>query len=69
MSSRYFNPLQAGVTFLYSLKISENLKGFDVFRGYRKATPGCDVLSQLTNKLSHSPKGWCHSFFFPIWIN
>ena len=36
------NPLQFSVAFLYSLKTSENLK--DVFRGYRKATPGCNGL-------------------------
>ena len=34
-----FNPLQPGVTFLYPLKTPP-----DVFRGYRKATPGCNGL-------------------------
>ena len=38
-----FNPLQPGVAFLYSLKASENL------RGYRKTTPGCNRLSKLEN--------------------
>ena len=38
------NPLQAGVAFLCPLKTSENLKVFDVFRGYRKATPDCNGL-------------------------
>ena len=44
ISSTVFNPLHAGVTYLYSLKTSENLKVrfSDVFRGYRKATPDCN---------------------------
>ena len=41
------SPLQPGVAFLYSLKTSENLRFSDVFRGYRKATPGCNELSTL----------------------
>ena len=47
------NPLQRGATFLYPLKTLENLK---VFRGYRKATPGCNGLNndQLTSILSKS---------------
>ena len=40
-----FNPLQPGVAFLYPLKTSENLKVSDVFRGYRKATPSCNGLT------------------------
>ena len=38
------NRLQVGVAFPYPLKTSENLKVSDVFRGYRKATPGCNGL-------------------------
>ena len=30
-----FNPLQPDVAYLYPLKTSENVKVFDVFRGYR----------------------------------
>ena len=33
-----FNPFQASVPFLYSLKTSENQRFSDVFRGYRKGT-------------------------------
>ena len=40
-----FNPLQPGVAFLYP---PENIWRFsDVFRGYRKATPGCNGLTSL----------------------
>ena len=37
--------LQPGVASLYLLKTSENLRFSDVFRGYRKATIGCDGLN------------------------
>ena len=33
-----FNPFWSSVTFLYSLKTSENLWFFDVFRAYRNGT-------------------------------
>ena len=41
----YFNPLQPYVAFLYPLKTYQITFRFsDVFRGYRKATPGCNGL-------------------------
>ena len=40
-----FNLLQPGVAFLYPLKTSEIFRFSDVFKGYRKATPGCIELS------------------------
>ena len=57
----FFNPLQPGVAFLYPLETSENLllpfytpwkhqkafMFFDVFRGYRKETHGCNGLKKL----------------------
>ena len=55
-----FNPLQPSVAFLYPLKTSEDLKVFwcfqgarfsDVFRGYRKATPGCNGLIRSISKI------------------
>ena len=33
-----YNPFYSNVTFLYTLKKSENLRFFDVFRKYRKVT-------------------------------
>ena len=36
------NPLQPGIAFLYPLKTSGGKEKF--FRGYRKATPGCNGL-------------------------
>ena len=45
MEKKACNPLQPSVDFLYSLKISENLWFSDVFRRYRKATPGSNGLS------------------------
>ena len=42
-----FNPLQPRVAFLYPLKTSENLCFSDVFKRYRKATPGCNRLMAL----------------------
>ena len=36
------NPLQPSVAFLYPLKTLENLQVSEVFREYRKATPGCN---------------------------
>ena len=38
------NLLQPGVAFLYLLKTSEKHRFSDVFRGYRKATRGCNGL-------------------------
>ena len=43
-----FNPLQLSVAFLYP----------DVFRGYRKATPGCNGLT-LNKKM---PSGFEHTY-------
>ena len=39
------NPLQPSFAFLYPLK---TFRFSDVFRGYRKATPGCSGLSTLS---------------------
>ena len=36
--NRFIDPFHATFIFLYSLKISENLRLTDVFRGYRKKT-------------------------------
>ena len=41
---RYFNPLQPGVAFLYPLK---TFRFSDVFRGYKKATPGCNGIKNV----------------------
>ena len=45
---RDFKPLQPGVAYLYPLKTSEYLQ---VFRGYRQATPSCNGLSKLFEKV------------------
>ena len=54
ISNENFNPLQPGVAFLYPLRTLENLqKTFrfsDVFRGYRKATLGCNGLIFVRQK-------------------
>ena len=39
------SPLQPDVAFLYHLKTSETFRFSDIFRGYRKATPGCNGLN------------------------
>ena len=39
------NPLKPGVVFLYALKTSKRFS--DVFRGYRKETPGCNGLIKV----------------------
>ena len=45
-----FNPLQPSVAFLYPLKKIRKPLGFsDVFKGYRKATLGCNGLRYTMN--------------------
>ena len=42
-----FNPLQPSVAFLYTpSKHQKSFRFSDVFKGYRKATPGCNGLRQ-----------------------
>ena len=48
------NPLQPGVAFLYPVKTSRTLKFSDIFREYRKATPGCNGLIQELFKFRRS---------------
>ena len=42
-----FNPLQPSVAFLYPLKTSEHQRFSDIFRGYKKATLGCNGLMTI----------------------
>ena len=43
-----FNPLQPSVAFLYTpWKHQKSFRFSDVFRGYRKATPGCNGLKAI----------------------
>ena len=56
-TAEILNPLYSDVAFLYPLKISENLKFSDVFRGYRKATPGYNgLIMSRTKQVSSSAK-------------
>ena len=43
------NPLQPCVAFLYPWKHKKTFRFSDVFKGYRKATPGCNGLKPLLN--------------------
>ena len=45
--NRLFNPLHSSAAFLYSLKTSKIQRLSDVFRGYRKAAPGCHGLNRI----------------------
>ena len=56
------NPLQPSVAFLYPLKISENLWFSDVFRGYRKATLGCNGLNKKSLDVHVQVKGCTRMF-------
>ena len=40
IGTKWVNALLPVVTFLYCLKTSENFKFTDVYRGYKKETPG-----------------------------
>ena len=42
-----FNPLQPSVAFLYPLKRSEKQGFSDIFKGYKKATLGCNGLMTI----------------------
>ena len=51
------NPLQPSVAFLYPLKNQKTFSFYDVFRKYRKATPGYNGLSEQNSFfLPSSPK-------------
>ena len=58
LSSRsLFNPLQPGVAFLYPWKHQKTLKF--VFRGYKKATPGCNGLNKHNIRNSRTRSEIC----------
>ena len=48
-TSMLINPFVPNAPFLYPLKTSENLRFFDVFRGWRKSALGTNGLTQSKN--------------------
>ena len=57
----WFNPLQPGVAFIYPWKPQKIFRFSGVFRRYRKATPGCNGLSDILCNCS------CIPFFDYFW--
>ena len=47
MMCHSFNPLQVAAAFLYPRKNQKTFMFSDVFRGYRKTTPGCNGLKSV----------------------
>ena len=59
------NLIWSGIPFLYLLKTSENLRFCDVFRGYKRGTPGSSGLTHFSPLLTfYTP--WNHQKNFMV---
>ena len=67
---KWINPFHANVSFLYSLKTSENQRFSDIFRGCRNGTLACKGLRApavfLDHRLGERPEGISLNVIFQL---